>query len=292
MKGSTSLLLAGLFVVLAPVATEAQGASVSDASAVKDPRELGLEGEPPLVLGGGGGMGTTPYVSSESCGDFSSISGAPGVMTLATVSGCDDCTELVNLPFSFSWFYDTPINAVQVSSNGQINIDSTDTDNNCCTPDPVEVGGAYTEPRIAVAQEDLNPSSGGTIFALDTGNSFIIEYSNVVFFSDDGNVEAQVELFPAGDVEIRWGNLTSVDDNIAVGLEDDTRAMPGATPAAGAPFLAGGIADFTALPANSCRRFTTAPTTLEVPTVSGMGLALLILLLAAASVVSIRRFAA
>jgi hypothetical protein len=197
------------------------------------------------------------YTQSLQCGNYSSIVGQSGTVMLSTISSCDDCTELVALPFTFNWYGDTSITQVRVSSNGQININSADTSSNCCSADSVVVGGSYTQPRIAVAQEDLNPGASlGAVYALDTGSSYIIDYSDIAFFGFPGNVQAQVELFPDGRVEIRWGQLVSDNDSIAVGVEDDTRIPPAATPAAGAPFNSTGIAPFTNLPQNQCRLFT------------------------------------
>ena len=178
-----------------------------------------------IVCGLVGGMvmagNAAAYTESTSCSAYSTISGDPSAVILNTVSTCDDCTELVSLPFLFQWWGDTPTTAVRVSSNGQINIDSTNTSSNCCSADPVEVGG-YTDPRIALAQEDLNPGASGTIYALDTGTSLIIEY-NTVFYSNSGSVNAQVEMFPDGNVELRWGRGDNAGNSIAAGVEDDTR---------------------------------------------------------------------
>ena len=60
------------------------------------------------------------YTESTSCSAYSTISSDPNAVILSTISACDDCTELVALPFTFSWWGDEPINDVQVSSNGQI----------------------------------------------------------------------------------------------------------------------------------------------------------------------------
>ena len=216
------------------------------------------------------------YTESTSCSAYSTISGDPSAVILNTISNCDDCTELVALPFTFSWWGDTPITDVQVSSNGQINIDSTDTGSNCCSADPVEVGGAYTNPRIAVAQEDLDPGDAGEVYTLDTGTSFIVEY-NTVFWPNVGTVNAQVEMFPNGNVELRWGSGDTAGTNsIAAGVEDDTRSVPAATPATGSPFTAGGVTD--TFPTGQCRLFTApaAPATAQsIPTLSQWGLIML-----------------
>jgi hypothetical protein len=230
------------------------------------------------------------YTESFSCSAYSSIVGQPGTVLLPTVSGCDDCTELVTLPFTFNWYGDTPITQVQVSSNGQININAGDTDNNCCSADPVVVAGAYTQPRIAVAQEDLYPPTGGGIYALDTGSSFIIEYDNIPFYFDVGNVQAQVELFPNGDIQIRWGQVLSDGSSIAVGVEDDTRIPQDAVPATGAPFVGDGIANNPNMPQDQCRSFTAAALALgAIPTLNEWGVVILSILIAIAATFVLRR---
>ncbi|MCP3979064.1 MAG: hypothetical protein GY716_06985, partial [bacterium] len=103
-----------------------------------------------LVLVAGTAIAQGNYTASDTgCSSFSAIAGGTSTR-LSTVSGCDDCTELVSLPRAFNWFGDTAITAVQVASNGQININSTDGNSNCCTADPVVIGGNYTKPRIAL----------------------------------------------------------------------------------------------------------------------------------------------
>lgn len=234
----------------------------------------------------------TDYVESQQCSAYATISGDPGAVLLGTVSACDDCTELVALPFTFNWYGDTAISAVRVSSNGQININSGDTSSNCCSADAVEVGGAYTQPRIAVAQEDIDPGDYGDVYALDTGSSFIVDFAGTAFFANAGELNAQVELFPNGDVEVRWGFIDAAGNALAAGVEDDTRAPPAATPATGAGFTgAPGVALDGSLLSNQCRRFTAQAQAgaIDVPTLSEWASLLLVVLLAMLGVSQLRR---
>lgn len=119
-----------------------------------------------------------------------------GFALLSRVSNCDDCTEYLSLPFQFNFLGAVTVNSVQVSSNGQINIFSNDTDHNCCSADPIAPGN-YLKPRIAVLQEDLRPQPPGGIYwkhDLSTG-AFIISYDNVPLYGFGGSVNAEVKLF-------------------------------------------------------------------------------------------------
>jgi hypothetical protein len=91
---------------------------------------------PPVVLPSTeGGFGATGIISNWSvaghcqrfefdCAVFSAIApGVAGVTTLATVSACDDCGQMVTLPFTFMWLGYYPVTQVYVNSNGYINID-------------------------------------------------------------------------------------------------------------------------------------------------------------------------
>jgi hypothetical protein len=139
--------------------------------------------------------------------------------TRLPISSSDDSTELVDLGFDFKWLgYDTTVSQVRVSTNGQINIRSDDTDNNCCWVDPI---GAYGKPRIAVAQEDLNPRTSGEIATLVKRGvgSIVVSWENVSFYYDQGNVNAQAELFANGAVNICYGEGNMGGQRFSAGIE-------------------------------------------------------------------------
>jgi len=193
--------------------------------------------------------------SSSGCGSYSSVVGLPGTTLLGTVSGCDDCTQSVTLPFTFMLYGDQPFTTVAVTSNGGINLDNS-TNSWCCSSFPVQLGGTITTPRIHVIQDDLYPGGRGNIYTRNTGSSFIVEYNDVSWFLDtstSGN--AQAELFPNGNVILRWGTAT-ITDTFSAGVESDMHAPPFANPATGGTFGAGGVA--TSWPTNSCRLFSVA----------------------------------
>lgn len=171
------------------------------------------------------------YATGPALTPFTPIGGVPGVVLLTTASGCDDCTQTVTLPFTFPWFGgNLNVNQVSVSSNGCINVDGS-TANLCCSAWSLDNGQAGGSPayfqqiaRIAVLQEDLDPAgTGGNIYTLDLGTSFIISYEAVSFYPGptNGSVNAQAELFVNGDIEIRIGAVTGNGINdLACGLTD------------------------------------------------------------------------
>jgi hypothetical protein len=119
----------------------------------------------------------------------------------------------------------TTVSQLIVSTNGQINIRSNDYFSNCCNADPI---GAYGKPRIAVAQEDLHPGTGGDISTLvKTGpDSIMVSWENVRFYYDRGSVNAQAELFANGAVNICYGEGNTAGNSFAAGIEGGGRNDP------------------------------------------------------------------
>lgn len=151
---------------------------------------------------------------------------------LVSVGSHDDATESLPLPFSFPWFGTTLTNVV-VSTNGQLNMDGS-TDDNCCEADPITqsagAGSSYGGDRVAFAQEDLDPSSGGSIFTLGKESSFVISFEGVPFYSESDEVLAavanvQVELFETGEIEIRWGPGHTGGNTFAAGVASDAESV-------------------------------------------------------------------
>jgi hypothetical protein len=158
------------------------------------------------------------YTATSGGASFTSIAALPGAMALGTVSACDDCVEMVNLSFTFPWFGGLlNVTQIGVASNGSILVDGS-TGSLCCTPHPLNT---LTTSRISLAQEDLNPSAAGTIYALDTGTSIIISYEGVEFFAAAGSfANVQAELFANGDIDIRFAAMSTASNNIATGLSE------------------------------------------------------------------------
>ena len=163
------------------------------------------------------------YSAGPAAGTYASIQGVPGAAQLAVISACDDCVETVPLSFSFPWF-GTNLTSITVSSNGAIIMDAS-TGNLCCSAWALDDGQAGGAPvlaapvdRISVVQEDLDPQ-GMNVWMLDTGVSMIISYEAVSWFPGpaSGSVEAQVELFANGAIEVRFGAIVTLANNFVCG---------------------------------------------------------------------------
>lgn len=154
------------------------------------------------------------------CAVFSPITpGVSNVNTLTNVSTCDDCGQMVTLPFTFMWLGYYPVTQVYVTSNGYINIDkynNPSTSHVCCSADAISINSTRLPSGISLAHEDLRPSvaaSSAIITSYSAASaSFTISYQNVPFYPSAGSMNAQAVLYQDGTVDLRWGgaNLSGV----------------------------------------------------------------------------------
>jgi hypothetical protein len=119
----------------------------------------------------------------------------PGASNSSLTVG-DETTTLIDLGFTYNWFGKT-LSEIRLSSNGQLNMDSDDTDENCCDADAI---GTFSRPRIAFVKEDLDPSQtelvGEVLVSRSTQPlSFKVTFHNVLFYGSGGFTQASVELF-------------------------------------------------------------------------------------------------
>lgn len=231
----------------------------------------------------------TILTSTSNCGSFTSIASTG---TQLGMSNCDDCYEEVTLPFGFPWLGGPEQTSMIISSNGFVYfVDGNECRTNtrrsfCCSALPITSftetqRKSYQPRRISLIQEDINPLETGEVYTLDTGSSFIVSFEDVNFYpnSSDIRVNAQLELWPNGDVELRWGDgsltASGVQEKIAAGLEDHlVLSCDGegtvAVPAPNAAFDSNGIA-WTAYPSNECVRFSAEPACFELPECTNSG---------------------
>jgi hypothetical protein len=176
---------------------------------------------------------------------------------LSGISDADDGVESVNLPFVFQWRGQVNYTRVEVNSNGAV---FPDGDHRFGTTEtyPVELGGNYEIPRIAVWQQDLDPRKGGNIFVAMVDGVFVISWEGIPQYGGlaENGLNFQVALHPGGNIEIRWGdgNPPTNAASGASGIEDDAAGM--AVPATRFPFgdeTNGGVS--ATFPSNQCRIF-------------------------------------
>mmetsp|Transcript_640 Transcript_640/g.1267 ORF Transcript_640/g.1267 Transcript_640/m.1267 type:complete len:480 (+) Transcript_640:242-1681(+) len=179
----------------------------------------------------------------------------------------DNAVASYTLPFSFPWITGEEITEIGVSTNGAINV-PYNSSSLCCDPWPIAVGGSGDAaiPRIAVAQEDLDPSYnpsydprydplyGGGVYikTADDGNSVTSSWENVPHYGTPGTfVNAQVTLHKTGDITFCYGTGNTGSNSIAAGLEDDASSLAFPMPLDG--FDAQGVS--TSFPQNTCACF-------------------------------------
>lgn len=149
---------------------------------------------------------TSSSMPSSACGSdgFMPIAGTPGAVMLEPLSSSDDGSQLIDLGFDFYWLGGaSSTSEVVVATNGQININPGDFNSNCCSADGI---GNYSQPRIAIAQEDLDPGDYGDIWVKTLSNdSIVVSFEGVAFFSFTGSINAQATLSSNGAVTICYG---------------------------------------------------------------------------------------
>lgn len=168
------------------------------------------------------------HVATEVAGNIRDVSGTG---TILGISSSDDATALVTLPAGFDFsFYGVPVVDIRVSTNGQINIPSSNPLSNCCSPDPLPNANLDSPSGIYVFQEDLNPSSGGNIVVESLGavgsREFVIGYYGIPFwFADDPDNLFEIILHETTNaIELQYGSITvSTADNVSIGIMDQTK---------------------------------------------------------------------
>ena len=180
---------------------------------------------------------------------------------LFDISNTDDGTESVTLPFLFQWRGQVNYTQVLVDSNGAVFPRGDRSDAESYQLHPVELGGSYSVPRIAVWQQDLDPSIAGNIYVAIVDGVFVISWEGVPHIDGlpDNGLNFQVALHAGGNIEIRWGDGNPNEDVGTAGIEDDAAGVT--VPATGFLFdneTNGGVA--ASFPSNQCRSFAVIAT--------------------------------
>lgn len=157
----------------------------------------------------------------------------------------DSVAQGLALPFAFNHPAGT-VTSIDVSSNGFLWL-ASNTNSACCTGN---VAGFLADlPRIAPLWMDLNPSSGGAVYADadPSGQAYYVTWSAVPEFGNAATiVTMQVALFANGGFELRYqtvGNgshdaltgYTTGNGAVDPGNRDLTAAIPFSTGTGGIP---------------------------------------------------------
>ena len=134
--------------------------------------------------------------------------GASAPAILSTVSGCDDCSQVVNLPFAFP-FYGKSFTQVTVSSNGYLVLGNT-TATGISNPQ-LSWTGTTSAPAglLSPMWDDWNPGAGGDVYAGMVGSAYVVEWRDIYRYgqSSGGGYSFKVKFFGNGDFEFHYGNV-------------------------------------------------------------------------------------
>ncbi|HCV43087.1 MAG TPA: hypothetical protein DGH68_06350, partial [Bacteroidetes bacterium] len=144
--------------------------------------------------------------------------GTIGTQITTWTGTSDDGYATVPLPFSFSFYGTTYPTTLNVCTNGFMSFTSTSTAySNSAIPSSGEPNSA-----IYPFWDDLNLTSGGTVkYYYDTPNTrFIVQYTNVPFYSGTGTSTFQVILNANGQIFIQYLSMTGTNSSATVGIEN------------------------------------------------------------------------
>ena len=166
-----------------------------------------------MYSGGPDAFGYTFMDSDESTGpSFQWVDASLGT----AYSMGDDQSILIGLPFEFP-FYDTVLTQVYLVSNGYISGNRSADFSNQALPDEAK------ENLIAPFWDDLDPSSGGTVYVYydssGTG-ALVVEWENVPHFESGGPYTFELLLFPDGNILFQYLDMDEdLVDKATIGIQ-------------------------------------------------------------------------
>jgi len=141
--------------------------------------------------------------------------------TKLPISNMDDALQEIDLPFVFP-FFGIDYVKVTVDTNGNLFFGA----GAISTWGEQPVNGAYTRVAVAANDWDISSNASQRVLSLDTDDSLIVSWERGISAfpgsdpSNNGNVDFQVELYPSGDVEVRYGNGVLLPGGQAEGPTD------------------------------------------------------------------------
>jgi hypothetical protein len=156
-------------------------------------------------------------------GDTYTFSQSSGTITPGTTDiglHCDDCSAVVSLPFPY-FFYGQKMSSAAVSSNGNLQFNSNDTDfNNQCFPVSI-----FTDAILPHWDDLITDSSGDGVFTSVSGNApnriFNIEWRTEVITG--GAVDFEAQLYEDRQrVDLIYGTVSFSGLGATVGIQKDT----------------------------------------------------------------------
>jgi len=123
----------------------------------------------------------------------------------------DDDSELVSITGGHSvQVYDQSFTSFNVSSNGYVVFGGSSTDYT------ESLSEHFSRTQVAGLYDDLNPSSGGTVYRQQLADRMLVSYDGVPEFSNTGSNTFQFEFHFDGTIVISWENIDSGDAVIGI----------------------------------------------------------------------------
>lgn len=95
-------------------------------------------------------------------------------------------------------FYGTSYSTIHVGSNGYVTFTGGDTARS------VSLTTHFSQPRVSMLLDDLNPAAGGQVTYKDLADRLAITFSNVPEYNTSNSNNVQVEFFHSGRIHITW----------------------------------------------------------------------------------------
>lgn len=172
--------------------------------------------------------GSGGYVAIPSTGFFTGT-------TNSTVFGDDQVQGPFALPFTFA-FPGGSTNAIDISSNGFIWLNTGNTNSRCCTGDPAQfIADAAS---IAAVWMDLYPPGGGGIYFDTTPTEAHITWLNVPEFFNGPAQTAQITLRANGSFRLAYQTVSNPSHDLLVGFSQGFATVdPGSSDFSAGPVI-------------------------------------------------------
>tara|TARA_B100000902_G_scaffold399906_3_gene473517 strand:- start:73 stop:14295 length:14223 start_codon:yes stop_codon:yes gene_type:complete len=164
--------------------------------------------------------------------DNSGITSGSSGWTILSL-GDDELSSAISLSANNFTYFGETISEIIISSNGNIQLDSTNTSNNYIN----STIGHWERKQISFLWDDLNPISGGTIkygfmTTTNTNDTFVLAFIQVHEFGTTNENSVQVKLFLdnavaayRGNIEIQYGALNlQTTDSVTIGISNGIQA--------------------------------------------------------------------
>ncbi|HYE60367.1 MAG TPA: choice-of-anchor X domain-containing protein [Phycisphaerales bacterium] len=168
--------------------------------------------------------GAATYTITSTGSGFATIVGQAGTTAAATVSGCDECSQQVGLPFSFP-FYGTNYGSVHIHSNGYLQFGTTA---NVSYQNGAIPNANVPNNAIYVAWNDYDLADQGDCYYRTDGvapnRRFTVEWNNVTEWNITPNNSSTFQAVlheGTGHVEFRYGTVAAAAiSGATVGIEN------------------------------------------------------------------------